>query len=102
MRAVPSWLRTLFRSAERIVLATDNALPIRTWGLRLFDPGALQSVTFLERRGAGLWTYYAIARAGAGASRFASGHGESYVNRLVALFRFIAGIPTDAEPPVAR
>jgi len=95
-------MQTLFRSPERIVLATDNATAIRSWGFTVFEPGALQSVIVLETRSAGLWTYYAIVRAGLGASRVARGQSASYVNRLVALFRFTAGIPTDAEPPAVR
>jgi hypothetical protein len=30
------------------------------------------------------------------------GSDASYVNRLTALYRYVAGIPTDQEPPLAR
>jgi hypothetical protein len=30
------------------------------------------------------------------------GSNASYVNRLAALYRYTAGIPTDQEPPAAR
>ncbi len=31
-----------------------------------------------------------------------TGSDASYINRSVALFRHLAGIPTDQDPPVAR
>ena len=41
-------------------------------------------------------------RVGEGASSFAVGREASYVNRTAALYRLVAGIPSDAEPPPAR
>jgi hypothetical protein len=49
-----------------------------------------------------LWGYYQTIRATAGASALALGSDASYVNRLAALYRYVAGIPTDQEPPLAR
>lgn len=94
-------LRILERTAERVVLATENVTPIRVALLTAFESGALQSVTFLDRRGPGLWGYYQVIRAGEGASMIALGSDASYVNRLTALYRYVAGIPTDREPPAA-
>lgn len=34
-------------------------------------------------------------------SSFVSGYGSSYLNRLDAMRRHLAGLPTDREPPVA-
>jgi hypothetical protein len=62
----------------------------------------MQSVIFLDRRGSGLWGYYQTIRAAEGASVIALGSDASYVNRLAALYRYVAGIPTDQEPPAAR
>jgi hypothetical protein len=90
------------RSADRIVVATENVTPIRIIMLTAFEPGALQSVAFLERRGPGLWGYYQIIRATEGANAVALGKDASYLNRLAALYRHAAGIPTDQEPPIAR
>ncbi len=95
-------LKTLARSPGHIVLATDNATAIRIWGVTLFEPGALQAVTFLDERDDHLWGYYAITRAG-GRTSFLAEQGEaSFINRLVALYRHIAGLQTDAEPPARR
>ena len=89
-------------TADRIVVATENVTPIRIGILNAFEPGALQTVIFLEKRGAALWGYYQAIRATAGASVLALGSDASYVNRLAALYRHVAGIPTDQEPPLAR
>ena len=95
-------LTVLERAAGRFVLATENVTPIRGIIGTAFEPGALQSVTFLERRGPATWGYYQIIRAADGASGLALGAESSYVNRLAALYRDMAGIPTDSEPPAAR
>ena len=94
-------LRILERTPDRVVLASENVTPIRAAVMTAFEPGALQSVTFLDRRGPGLWSYYQIIRAGQGASSLALGSEASYVNRSAALYRYIAGIPTDRDPPAA-
>ncbi len=90
------------RTAERLVVSTENVTPIRVGILTAFEPGAMQSVIFLDRRGPGLWGYYQTLRATEGASIIALGSDASYVNRLAALYRHVAGIPTDQEPPAAR
>lgn len=90
------------RTADRIVLSTENVTPIRVGILTAFDPGSMQSVIFLDKRGPGLWGYYQAIRATEGASAFVLGSDASYVNRLAALYRYEAGIPTDQEPPAAR
>ena len=65
-------------------------------------PGALQSIEIIERLSAGTWGIYLITRTGEGASFLAGDHAPSYINRSIALFRNLAGIPTDQEPPGAR
>ena len=40
-------------------------------------------------------------RVGHGAKAFVQGHEASYINRAVAMFRHIAGILTDQNPPAA-
>ena len=68
----------------------------------LFHPGEMQSIYFLDRESADVWRYYSIARTGRNASRLAAGHESSSINRAVAFYRSLAGIPTDQEPPAAR
>jgi len=87
---------------DRVAIASENVTPIRVFFVTLFKPNALQSVLFIQRLSPGLFGVYLIGRTDRGASVFADGREESYVNREVALYRQIAGIKTDLEPPAAR
>jgi len=95
-------LTVLERTAGRFVLASENVTPIRGILTTAFEPGALQSVTFVDRLGPATWGYYQVIRATEGASSMALGAESSYVNRLNALYRDMAGTPTDREPPASR
>ena len=87
---------------DRLVIATENVTAVHKLILTMFAPGELQSAYFLERRSPGVWTYYSLSRTSPDANPLARGHAASYLNRAVALFRYVAGIPTDQEPPAAR
>ena len=75
---------------------------MRYFLVTLFHPGEMQSIYFLDRESDNVWRYYSIARTGRNASRLAAGHESSSINRAVAFYRFLVGIPTDQEPPAAR
>jgi hypothetical protein len=94
-------MTVLERSPARAVVATENLSPVRFLLLTLFEPGALQSVACVELISPGVWGAYLLVRTGEGASALAVGHEASYVNRAVAIYRHLAGIPTDEEPPAA-
>jgi len=85
---------------QRIVIETENVTPVRWWAVTLFPPGALRSVYFLDERSRDIWSYYALTKV-AGGSWLVAGHEKSYINRVVALYRHLVGIPTDQEPPAA-
>ena len=89
------------RDPQRLVLASENASPVQARFVTLFPPGAMQTVEFLERRGADLWEYYLLTRIDQHASIFADGNEASYINRAIARYRQIAGIPTEQQPPAA-
>jgi hypothetical protein len=89
-------------SADRLVVATENTSTIRYMGIPLFPPGELQSICFLERESNSVWRYYSIARMGKQVSLLTAGHDASLINRAVAWYRYMAGIPTDQEPPASR
>jgi hypothetical protein len=76
-------------SPDRIVFDLENV-------------STMQSIYFLDRESIDVWRYYSIARTGRNASRLATGHEASSINRAVAFYRSLAGIPTDQEPPAAR
>ena len=97
-------VRVLEATSNRLVVAIENAEAVKaTMFVTVFDPGALQTVLFFERQPDGLWGHYALTRTTkAGTNSLVEGKEKSFINRGVALFRHIAGIPTDQEPPVAR
>ena len=94
-------MRVLEKRPDRLVITVDNASPVRLLLLTLFPPGDLQSTFFLERRSAtDVWGYYGLW--GIRTNALTSGHEGSSVNRAVAMFRHLAGILTDQEPPAVR
>lgn len=96
-------MRVLERGADRIVIGTENVTPVRLMVVTLFQPGALQAVHILQRLSSGSWGYYGLSRTTQdGSNSLTGGHEASYVNRAAALYRFIAGVPTDRDPPMAR
>ena len=68
----------------------------------LFSPGEVQSVYFLDREPDNVWRYYSVARTDKKANSLTAGHEASSINRAVAYYRHLAGIPTGQEPPAAR
>jgi len=89
-------------SADRLVFDVENVSVMRYFFVTLFHPGEMQSIYFLDRESDGVWRYYSMVRTGRNASRLATGHEASAINRAVAFFRSLAGIPTGLEPPAAR
>lgn len=96
-------LRVLQNGQDELVVQTENVTPIRLVLVTLFQPGTLQTVHFLHRLSPTSWGYYSLTRTTEeGSSSLAGGHAASYVNRAAAFFRFVAGVPTDRDPPLAR
>ncbi len=95
-------MRVMETGANRVVLTTENAGTIRALLVPLFSPGELQTLTVITRQGGDAWAYNSLTRTGARASGLTDGHEASGINRAVATFRHVAGVPTDQEPPAAR
>jgi hypothetical protein len=92
-------------SPDRLVFETENISTMRYLLVPLFGPGDLQSIYFLDRessRSNDVWRYYSLVRTGRNSSKLITGHEASSVNRAVAFYRYLAGVPTDMEPPAAR
>lgn len=94
--------RVLAVDANHVVVNSENVTAVRLKLLPICDAGDLQSVYFIEQRSPGVWAFYSLSRMRAGASPLSSGNERSYINRAVAYYRHVAGIPTDQEPPAAR
>lgn len=89
-------------SADRLVVEIENVTPLRYHFITVVDRGEMQSIYFLDRESDGVWRYYSILRIGKHASWLIAGNESSSINRAVAFYRYIVGIPTDQEPPAAR
>jgi hypothetical protein len=89
-------------SADRLVFDVENVSKMHYLLITLFYPGEMQSIYFLDRESANVWRYYSIVRTGKNANRLITGNESSAVNRAVAFYRYLVGIPTGQEPPAAR
>ncbi len=76
-----------------------NLTAVRTFLAKIYDARALSSVHVFEHLESDIWGYYGIFSARDGV---AMGTIASFKNRAAAYQRFITGVPTDSEPPLAR
>jgi hypothetical protein len=95
-------MQVLEASANRIVLEVENVSTMRFHFIPLFHPGDVQSIYFLDRESENVWRYYSIVRTGKNANSLIPANESSEINRAVAFYRWLVGIPTDREPPAAR
>jgi hypothetical protein len=89
-------------SARRLVIDVENVSTMRYFFIPILHPGELQSMYFLDRESDSVWRYYSIVRTGKNANGLIAGNESSSVNRAVAFYRHLVGIPTTQEPPGAR
>ena len=95
-------MHILRASPDRLVFSTENITIMRYLMITLFQPGQIQSIYFLDRESPDVWRYYCLARTGKKANSLTAGHEASSINRAVAFYRYLAGIPMEKEPPGAR
>jgi hypothetical protein len=89
-------------SADRLVFDVENVSTMRYLFVPIFQPGEMQSIYFLDRQSDNVWRYYSIVRTGKNANRLIAGNESSSINRAVAYYRYLVGIPAEQEPPAAR
>jgi len=89
-------------SAGRLVFDIENVSTMHYHFLTLFNPGEMQSVYFLDRESENVWRYYSVTRTGRNANGLIARNESSSINRAVAFYRHLVGIPGDQEPPAAR
>jgi hypothetical protein len=95
-------LRIAEVSADRLVFEIENVSTMRYFLVPILHPGEMQSIYFLDRESDDAWRFYSIVRTGRNANRLIAGNESSSVNRAVAFYRQLVGIPTGQEPPAAR
>ena len=89
-------------SGDRIVFDIENVSTMHYHFIPIFHPGEMQSIYFLDRGSDSSWRYYSLMRTGKSVNRLIAGNQSSAINRAVALYRQIVGIPSAQEPPAAR
>jgi hypothetical protein len=89
-------------SASRLVFEVENVNTMRYGFLPILHAGEMQSIYFLDRESETVWRYYSMMRTGKNANGLAVGNQASAVNRAVAFYRHLVGIPTSQDPPAAR
>jgi hypothetical protein len=89
-------------AAERIVFGVQNVSPMKYLFLTVLHPGDMQSIYFLDRESEDVWRFYSMVRTGVNASSLVTANDSSAINRAVAFYRWMVGIPADQEPPAAR
>ena len=89
-------------SADHLIFEIENVTTMRRFLIPVLHPGELQSIYFLDRESDSVWRYYSMTRTGRNANGLIAGNESSSVNRAVAFYRHLVGIPSDQEPPAAR
>ncbi len=95
-------LRLRSLSTDHMVFDSENISTMRYFFVTVFHPGEMQTIYFLDRESDDIWRFYSVTRTGLKASSLATGHDASSINRAVAMYRHLAGVPTDQEPPAAK
>lgn len=94
-------LRVLERTPTRLLVDSSNVNRVWFFIFPILGIGEYQYLHFIEKESPGIWRYYGLLRIGGSWNPYGKGFEASYINRAVALYRYLAGIPTDLEPPVA-
>jgi hypothetical protein len=89
-------------TGDRIVFGIENTSSLRYLGIPVWQAGEMQLACFLDREPDGVWRYYSMLRTGKHVNATLAGNESSAMNRALAYYRSLAGIPTDREPPAAR
>jgi hypothetical protein len=88
-------------SPDGFVTVARNVTDLRLMGFSVAGPGDLSSMTSVHRVGPDTFGYYslnAIALARLAAAMMSD---AAHINRAVATYRYLAGIPGDRDPPAA-
>jgi hypothetical protein len=94
-------MRVLKRTPTQLVVAIENVDRVMFYFLPLFGAGSLRATYFLDQRAPDLWGYYSLSAVRWGTVPLVGNTTASSLNRAAAIYRHIAGIPTDSEPPLA-
>lgn len=96
-------LRTRFKeiSDRKIVFDQVNLTASRILTLTVLEPNGFQSRFFIEREYGDVWRYYSLTRFGAPERVLSDAQLASVINRNIAIYRYLGGLPMEREPPGA-
>lgn len=94
-------MRVKATDPKELIVLTENESAVRSFFVTLFAPSSLQSLVALNEQSPGVWRVYAVTRTGAGIGGLSIVSDRSFINRAVALYRHLSGIPTNLEQPAA-
>jgi hypothetical protein len=94
-------LRLRVVTADHLALEIENVTGTSVLFFQEIAAGEQETLIELRRAPDSSWTYYSLSRLGAGADGAVRSRANSAINRAVALYRHLAGIPTDRMPPAA-
>ncbi|MFL5332131.1 MAG: DUF6675 family protein [Geminicoccaceae bacterium] len=86
---------------DGFVFVLHNSTAMRLMGMSIADPGDLSSMLSVQRIGPDRFAYYALTAVALAPLAAAMVSDASHINRAVASFRYLAGIPSDSDPPAA-
>ncbi len=86
---------------DGFVVEIENVTPIWFYVVQLSRAHVAHSIYFLKQSAPGTWDYFSTMEAGSVPSMFETRYKKSLINRAIALYRHVAGIPTDQDPPRA-
>lgn len=87
--------------ANRLVVTMENITGFQMLFLPVFKPGDAKLLYFIERGEGDVWNFYQLTALKGLFTPFMRSGQSSFINRAAAIFRYAAGMPTDADPPLA-
>ena len=95
-------LRVLERSRDRLIVDIRNQRAANPPVHPKISAGGYRYLFMFERHAPGVWRYYGLTGLRGKGAAAVTWFRNSYVNRAVAVFRYIAGVPMEREPPAVR
>jgi hypothetical protein len=90
-------MRVAAASPGAITVEQENVTPMTFLLATIFDRRGVRTVHFLREGPDNVWSYYLLTAA---ASRYVARYQDSIMNRALAIFRYVAGQPTDRGEPL--
>ncbi len=84
---------------DGFVTVMRNLTAMHLMGVSIAGPGDVSSMVSIRRVGPGRFNYYSLSAVALAPLAAAMVSDSSHINRAVASFRYLAGIPGDRDPP---